>query len=110
MCPVDKKEVSSSKNRFKKEVKIAIKNILLKVFKYFFKEISDLYARSIVYSKSKSTGKYVEEKNIIKNKTAEKIIFTLGSSLCTKELPDKYLPIDVFFINFLITSFRFIYF
>lgn len=47
-CPVDKKDVSNSKNKFKHEVNIAITSILLMPRKYLIKEISDLYAKIIV--------------------------------------------------------------
>ncbi len=106
ICPVDKKEVSNSKNKFKEDVNRAIISMFFTLLKYFSKGISDLYAKNIEYNKSKDMERYVKEKNIIKNIMIDEIIFTLGSSLCIGDLPGKYLPKDMLFTNFFFTSFR----
>lgn len=106
ICPVDKKEVSNSKNKFKDDVNIAIISMLFTLRKYFLKGTSDSYAKNIAYSRSKDIERYVKEKNIIKNIMIDEMIFTLGSSLCIRDLPGKYLPKDMLFTKFFFTSFR----
>lgn len=58
--PVDKNEVSKSKNKFMQAVNADTISMLLVLFKYFIIGISDLYAKKREYEVSKNAHVYVE--------------------------------------------------